>query len=160
MLAYVRWILRSGARFGHRLVVFLDSRVVIGAASKGRSSSRPLSIAIRQLAGFVLAEGWYCISLSFRQSINLGTIRLEVAPRRGRGSSDDSRQKMTTMIIVALMLSNKSKTWRPASRNCKNCGGSDFNPSEDSSVGSDLFDEDHPEDDENTSGVGSIDVYP
>ncbi len=43
LLRYVRWILRSHQRFGHRVIVLLDSKVVIGAVTKGRSSSPPLN---------------------------------------------------------------------------------------------------------------------
>ena len=50
LLAFVRWILRSKSRFGHRLVILLESCVVIGAATKGRSSSRGLNHVITQLA--------------------------------------------------------------------------------------------------------------
>ena len=57
LLRYVRWILRSKKRFGHRLVVLLDSKVVIGAVTKGRSSSRPLNALLRQLAALCFAGG-------------------------------------------------------------------------------------------------------
>ena len=36
-LTYLRWLLRSGARHGKRVVVLVDSKVWIGAATKGRS---------------------------------------------------------------------------------------------------------------------------
>ena len=58
LLAYVRWNLRSKSRFGHRLLILLDSRVVIGAATKGRSSSRGLNRVIRQLAALCFVGGF------------------------------------------------------------------------------------------------------
>ena len=57
MLCYVRWLLRSRARFGHRVVVLIDSRVVIGAVAKGRSSSTPLNALLRRLAALCFAGG-------------------------------------------------------------------------------------------------------
>ena len=83
-----------------------------------------------------------------------------MALRRGRGSSDDARQKMTTIIIVVVLVKQQIKDMEASMAHLKNCGWSDFNSSEDSNASSVLFDENHSEDDENTSGVGSIDVYP
>ena len=57
LLCYVRWLLRSGSRFGHRVVVLSDSRFVIGAVSKGRSSPTRLNRVIRQLAALCFAGG-------------------------------------------------------------------------------------------------------
>ncbi len=57
LLSYVRWILRSGARAGHRIVVLLDSKVAVGAITKGRSSSWPLNQVIRRLAALCFAGG-------------------------------------------------------------------------------------------------------
>ena len=45
------------ARFCHRIVVLLDSKVVIGAVCKGRSSSIPLNRILRQLASLCFAGG-------------------------------------------------------------------------------------------------------
>jgi hypothetical protein len=57
LLQYVKWILRSRKRFCHRIVVLLDSKVVIGAVCKGRSSSIPLNRILRQLASLCFAGG-------------------------------------------------------------------------------------------------------
>ena len=57
LLRYVRWILRSAGRFGRRIVVLLDSRVVIGAVAKGRSGSLPLNRLLRRLAALTFAGG-------------------------------------------------------------------------------------------------------
>ena len=57
LIRYIRWILRSKSRFGHRVVVLIDSQVVIGAATKGRSSSRALNALIRRLAALCFAGG-------------------------------------------------------------------------------------------------------
>ena len=57
LLAHVRWILRSKSRFGHRLVILVDGRVVIGAATTGRSSSRCLNRVIRQLTVLCFVGG-------------------------------------------------------------------------------------------------------
>ena len=57
LLSYVRWLLRSGERAGHRVIVLLDSKVVVGAVAKGRSSSWPLNQVIRGLAAMCFAGG-------------------------------------------------------------------------------------------------------
>jgi len=57
LLHYVRWVLRSPTRFGHRLVVLLDSRVVVGAVGKGRSGSVPLNRLLRRLGALTFAGG-------------------------------------------------------------------------------------------------------
>ena len=53
----MRWVLRSPVRFGHRLVVLLDSRVVVGAVGKGRSGSVPLNRLLRRLGALTFAGG-------------------------------------------------------------------------------------------------------
>ena len=55
LLHFVRWVLRSPQRFCHRLVVLMDSRVVIGAVGKGRSGSVPLNRLLRRLAALTFA---------------------------------------------------------------------------------------------------------
>ena len=49
------WLLRRPERHGRRIVVLLDSRVAIGAASKGRSSSQALLRCLRRTAALTLA---------------------------------------------------------------------------------------------------------
>ena len=51
----VRWVLRCKRRFCHRLVVLIDSKVVIGGVTKGRSFSVPLNALIRRLAALCFA---------------------------------------------------------------------------------------------------------
>ena len=53
----VSWILRSCKRFKHRVVLGVDSKVWMGAAAKGRSSSPALGPLCRRLAALVLASG-------------------------------------------------------------------------------------------------------
>ena len=57
LIRYVRWVLRSQARFYKRLVVLVDSKVVIGAVTKGRSSSVPLNALVRRLGALCFAGG-------------------------------------------------------------------------------------------------------
>jgi hypothetical protein len=54
LLVFVRWVLRTPAHFGRRLVVLVDSKVVVGAATKGRSASYPLNRLLRRLAALCL----------------------------------------------------------------------------------------------------------
>ena len=55
LIRYLKWLVRSRRRFHHRVVVLLDSRVVIGAATKGRSSSMPLNLLCKRLAALTFA---------------------------------------------------------------------------------------------------------
>jgi hypothetical protein len=55
LIHLVRWVLRSKRRFCHRLVVLVDSKVVIGGVTKGRSSSVQLNALIRKLAALCFA---------------------------------------------------------------------------------------------------------
>ena len=57
LVGYVRWILRSRQRFRHKVVVLIDSKVVIGAVAKGRSSSVPLNRILRRLTALCFAGG-------------------------------------------------------------------------------------------------------
>ena len=57
LIFYVRSVLRSRDRFCHRLLVLVDSKVVTGAVTKGRSSSVPLSGLLRRLAALCFAGG-------------------------------------------------------------------------------------------------------
>lgn len=57
LLISVRWALRSCWRQNAQIVVLVDAKVVIGAASKGRSSSPPLLYVLRQLSGLLFASG-------------------------------------------------------------------------------------------------------
>jgi hypothetical protein len=51
----LEWVLRNPRRHHKRITILLDSRVVIGGAAKGRSSSKPLLRELRRTAALVLA---------------------------------------------------------------------------------------------------------
>lgn len=51
----LEWVLRNPRRHHQRIVVLLDSKVAIGGAAKGRSSSKPLLRELRRTAALVLA---------------------------------------------------------------------------------------------------------
>ena len=55
--AAVRWALKFPSSLGHRLRVFSDSQVAIGALRKGRSSSPVLLRRLRSVASWLLASG-------------------------------------------------------------------------------------------------------
>ena len=57
LIFYVLSVLRSRDHFCHRLLVLVDSKVVTGAVTKGRSSSVPLSGLLRRLAALCFAGG-------------------------------------------------------------------------------------------------------
>ena len=52
-----RWVARSQANHGHRVVVLVDAKAVLGAAAKGRSSAPSIAIHMRRLAALSLASG-------------------------------------------------------------------------------------------------------
>lgn len=53
----VRWVCSHPSAMGHRILILSDSQVVIGAVSKGRSSSPALLRRLRHLTTWVLAAG-------------------------------------------------------------------------------------------------------
>nr|MDZ8103123.1 hypothetical protein [Nostoc sp. DedSLP01] len=53
----VRWVLSFREAINCRVLVLCDSQVVVGAVTKGRSSSQPLLRRLRYLAAMVLASG-------------------------------------------------------------------------------------------------------
>jgi len=57
LLAFVKWLTRSAGRFGRRVVIAVDSKVVHGAVAKGRSPSWSLRRVLRQLGCLCLASG-------------------------------------------------------------------------------------------------------
>ena len=61
VLHYVRWVLRSRARHCRRMVLLVDSKVVVGALGKGESGSRSLNYVLRQIHVLCLPEG--CVFL-------------------------------------------------------------------------------------------------
>ena len=82
LVGYVRWILRSRARFRHKVVVLIDSKVVIGAVAKGRSSSVPLNRILRRLTALCFAGGLVCRCIFVPTSHNPGDW-----PSRGDAST-------------------------------------------------------------------------
>eukprot|EP00438_Fugacium_kawagutii_P022150 Skav235748 [mRNA] locus=scaffold803:24495:31367:+ [translate_table: standard] len=72
---------------GHRIVGLLDSRVTIGAASKGRSSSPALSQILRGCLGYILGGGLYIGCHHVRSSWNRAD-----APSRGHDVEPATRQ--------------------------------------------------------------------
>ena len=57
LLFYIRWLLRSKARHRHRVIVLVDSKVVVGAVTKGRSGSRLLNMWVRRIHCLCFAGG-------------------------------------------------------------------------------------------------------
>lgn len=57
LLTAVRWVLSHPRAVGARVLFLCDSQVVVGAVTKGRSSSQPLLRRLRALAALVLASG-------------------------------------------------------------------------------------------------------
>ena len=64
LLFYVRWLLRSQTRHRARVIVLVDSKVVFGAVTKGRSGSRPLNAWVRLIHCFSFAGGIRLMLLS------------------------------------------------------------------------------------------------
>ena len=57
LLSGVKWLLRSAKRIGKRQMFLIDSRVVLGAARKGRSSSPQLAYLMRKLSALLMFSG-------------------------------------------------------------------------------------------------------
>ena len=57
LITGVRWVLSHPCALGARVLFLCDSQVVVGAVTKGRSSSQPLLRRLRALAALVLASG-------------------------------------------------------------------------------------------------------
>ena len=70
MIRYLKWVLRSTSRFRHRVVLLVDSKVVLGAVSKGRSSSKALNTIIRRAAALCFAGGLvlHCVFISTKHN--------------------------------------------------------------------------------------------
>ena len=52
-----QWVLRSSSRFERRVVVMVDSKVIVGAVTKGRSCSIPINSILQRLAALCFAGG-------------------------------------------------------------------------------------------------------
>ena len=57
LLSGVKWLLRSAKRIGQRQIFLIGSRVVLGAARKGRSSSPQLAYLMRKLSALLMFSG-------------------------------------------------------------------------------------------------------
>ena len=57
VLHYVRWLLRARARHNHRVLLLVDSKIVVGALGKGRSGSPSLNNIVRRIACLCFAGG-------------------------------------------------------------------------------------------------------
>ena len=57
LLFYLRWLLRSRNRHRHRVIVLVDSRIVVGAVAKGRSGSMLLNSLVRKIYALCFARG-------------------------------------------------------------------------------------------------------
>lgn len=51
----LKWLLRSKANFGKRIVIFLDNEALVGAIRKGRSSVREFNVICRKVMALTLA---------------------------------------------------------------------------------------------------------
>ena len=70
LIRYLKWVLRCSSRFGHRVVLLVDSKVVLGAIAKGRSSSKPLNAIVRRAAALCFAGGLtlHCVFISTKHN--------------------------------------------------------------------------------------------
>ena len=57
VLMYVRWLLRRCDRHRRRVVILVDSKVVVGTITKGRSGSRLLNSILRRISALCFAGG-------------------------------------------------------------------------------------------------------
>ena len=66
----MRWIVRCKTRFSHRVVLLIDSKVFLGAITKGRSSSRALNTLVRRAAALSFAAGLvlHCVFVSTKHN--------------------------------------------------------------------------------------------
>jgi len=58
LVLLLRWLCRSASKHGHRVVILVDAKAVLGAAAKGRSSAPSLKRHARRLAALTLAGGF------------------------------------------------------------------------------------------------------
>ena len=86
---YKSWLKQCSKRWPrHRILGLLDSRVTMGAAAKGRSSSRALSRVLRTALPYVLGGGLYSGTLHCRSAWNRAD-----APSRARAVEPPSGPK-------------------------------------------------------------------
>lgn len=57
LLLAVKWLVRRSSHFHHRLVVLIDAKAVLGAASKGRTSAPAIRGVVRHIGALLLATG-------------------------------------------------------------------------------------------------------
>ena len=58
LVLLLRWLCRSARKHGHRVVILVDAKAVLGAAAKGRSSAPSFKRHARRLAALTLAGGF------------------------------------------------------------------------------------------------------
>ena len=56
LLLAVKWVLRTPRHFGRRVVILVDAKAVLGAASKGRTSSPAIRGILRRINSLLLAS--------------------------------------------------------------------------------------------------------
>ena len=106
-LTWLKWLLRSVKHRDARAVCLVDSKVVLGGVTKGRSSSRPLLRVLRrvgalQLAGNLLTRLVYCPT----------ECNPADAPSRGvrvRSTIRDKRHKLHDEKFAAKQLLHKNR---------------------------------------------------
>lgn len=116
---YKSWLKHCAKQWGgHRLLALLDSRVTMGAASKGRSSSPTLSRVLRSSLGYILGGGLFPGALHCRSAWNRadGPSRdTDVPPPsapKAQWIADLERGDVTLFDIIA----NSSQWTRPVGR--------------------------------------------
>lgn len=57
LLLALKWLCRRPSHFHHRLVVLIDAKAVLGAASKGRTSAPAIRGVVRHIGALLLATG-------------------------------------------------------------------------------------------------------
>ena len=72
VLLYLEWLLRSTQRHGRRVVILNDSKVMIGALEKGRSSARRINAICRRAAALMLAGNLNTLFVYIHTSENPG----------------------------------------------------------------------------------------
>ena len=55
LLLALKWVLRSPGNFGRRLVILVDAKAILGAASKGRTSAPALRGVLRRIGSLLMA---------------------------------------------------------------------------------------------------------
>jgi hypothetical protein len=105
LVILIRWILRSRARHATRVVVIVDSKVLAGAASKGRSSSR-LNRVLRRLAALELAGDLMLMLVVAPSSENPSDVPSRGEWRKKHPSTSEQRHQRVVQTERAAALSD------------------------------------------------------